>query len=128
MGLLTKQQKIDILKEGIKIFNTGSLNDASCACICWNIGTAKECINDKTIFKYSTFNLIPELLKYKPTIPYHSNLWFPLYKNIEERITILKNTIKDIKKQDCTNCIYHKKPIKDCYNVKNCTNYKQIEI
>jgi len=91
MRKLTKKQKIELLKKAIEILPSNGY-------ICFSISEA----SNKKINDDDVFDVIPELLKYKPKKVYQickicNDSWFKYSKeNTAKRIEILQKTIKDL--------------------------------
>lgn len=97
---LTKKQKLTILNKVIELLEVQN-PEYRTFCIIINKEHRKlikgEFIN---VGIAHTFELIPELLKYKPEVLHQETLWFPINaEGLFNRIQVLKCTVEDIKKQ-----------------------------
>lgn len=103
---LTKEQKIAILKEAIKII-CGMHPVYSSDFLCPAIEEATEYVVDgyKYDSHHNTQYRFPELWKYKPDDMFSATSWFIFYDK-QSRIKVLNKTIKDIEDdKDDVHCI-----------------------
>lgn len=88
---MTKADKIKVLELSVYILEDKHRIKASFMCVAIESAASELGLRDEK----NACELIPELLKYKPSDKKHWNCWFPVEER-EKRINILKEVIKNL--------------------------------